>query len=1332
MKTKILLVAVLLGLFTGVYAGAEEDDFTFSPVEGGVELDKYRGSAKNVVIPAADSVGRPVVRIGNYAFTGTSSISSVTIPDSVTSIGTGAFHQQYDLVDVNLGENMTVIEAVAFEKCHKLETIVFPKSLVTIGDRAFDRCPKLTRLDFPASLESIGELAFESCTSLSEVTFDFDSRLETVGDFAFSWCKSLERISLPITVTELGIGAFTACTALEDAYIFNTQISAIRAGTFLGCASLKEVAIPDTVTFIDDQAFADCLELKEIRWGQGIEVIGSYSFSACMSLARLEIPDSVTLIGEFAFAACGRLEQVFIGRGVEFIGNKAFINCTWLEEAIFLGNAPLAEDFGDEVFESAAADFSIYYFFINTGFTTPTWEGYPCTYRWYGANEYRLIVENGSGSGRYLDFETVTIAADPPPEGQYFDYWQVGGGNEIYVRDIYSETTTVTIKQTLEVTAIYSAAPQVIPTEAPYTISGVVSGNNVEGIEMQLYWQQLSGGSVATTSYTQTDASGHYEFKNVFQYVYGYTGIYYPHVHSDNSNDVVEDAQKIDLGTSHVSSYDFTSAVEDPEISTPPDHTCGTEYEYGWRTNGESLTLLKAPCGVANAVIPETAEFPAGSENFYPVVRIYKDAFSSCQSLTSVTIPEGVTAIDGSAFSDCRNLVSVTLPGTLEKIASSTFGRCYKLASVSIPEGVESIDSQVFWECESLVLVSLPGSLTSIGSSAFWGCISLASVSIPENVTEIKSSAFRGCTSLASVSIPAGVTLIDSGTFYQCTSLVTVTIPDGVTEITTDAFRWCSSLETLSIPDSVEMIGPRAFANCTGLTTVELGTGVGYLRDSCFRDCFALEDVVIKADIGIIEGLNSAYGFNASQIFSGTALKTVTLGAGTTVIPDSAFRDCRLLESVTISDGATEIGDYAFEDCTSLSLIDIPDSVETIGTWAFSGCSSLTSLDFPGSLTSIGASAFSRCSSLMSVDFPESLTSIGTYAFYSCSKLTSVVIPAGVTELSNSVFGYAYSLQKAEFMGNAPTTLGYGFFNGAADGFTVFCQNGSTGFTFPLWRDYPCVMLGEMFHLTVENGSGSGDYIYGTETPVVADVPVGQVLEYWTGDVDYLSDPLSADAVFTMPAQDCTITASLLSAFNVGGTVTNPEGVEIMLTITGKKSATLYLVDGAYVFDDIPDGVYLVEAYRPGYEIEPASIEVTVSGADVSGVDFAISILPGTAYEAWKSEFFTEDDLTNLLVSGASADPDHDGQDNLSEYISGMNPTNPASYFAITNHYPSSSFVLEWTSVTGRWYDVWWSASLTNAFLPLGDFIEHPQNSYTDTLHNAESKGFYKVKVQLK
>ena len=143
--------------------------------------------------------------------------------------------------------------------------------------------------------------------------------------------------------------------------------------------------------------------------------------------------------------------------------------------------------------------------------------------------------------------------------------------------------------------------------------------------------------------------------------------------------------------------------------------TDGLQYSY----NNENLTAtVSRYTGTATElVIP--AEVTHEGET-YKVTVIGAEAFRGNSTLTRVTIPEGVTTIEGYAFFVCTSLTKVT-----------------------IPEGVTHIGNRAFWSCTSLTSVSLPASVTHIGNRAFWGCTSLTSVSLPASLTECGEAFYR-------------------------------------------------------------------------------------------------------------------------------------------------------------------------------------------------------------------------------------------------------------------------------------------------------------------------------------------------------------------------------------------------------------------------------------------------------------------------------------------------------------------------------------------------------------------------------------------------------------
>ena len=267
----------------------------------------------------------------------------------------------------------------------------------------------------------------------------------------------------------------------------------------------------------------------------------------------------------------------------------------------------------------------------------------------------------------------------------------------------------------------------------------------------------------------------------------------------------------------------------------------------------------------------------------YTVTSIGKDAFSTCGSLTSVTIPNSVTFIGDNAFSCSRleninvdsenvnyssidgilynkeatNLIrcpkaktSATIPNSVTTISEKAFSGC-DLTSVTIPNSVISIGDNAFQRCSNLTSVTIPNSVTSIGAGAFYYCGSLTSVTIPNTVTSIGKEAFYHCESLISVTIPNSVTSIGDNAFQECSSLTSVTIPNSVTSIGDNAFQECSSLTSVTIPNSVTSIGASAFYGCSSLTSVTIPNSVTSIGYNAFYYCVSLKAIYMQCEVPI-------------------------------------------------------------------------------------------------------------------------------------------------------------------------------------------------------------------------------------------------------------------------------------------------------------------------------------------------------------------------------------------------------------------------------------------------------------------------------------------------
>ena len=164
-------------------------------------------------------------------------------------------------------------------------------------------------------------------------------------------------------------------------------------------------------------------------------------------------------------------------------------------------------------------------------------------------------------------------------------------------------------------------------------------------------------------------------------------------------------------------------------------------------------------------------------------------AFSWCESLTSIEIPDSVSKIGTNPFMGCDNLREIYISPDSEYLAvidGILYNKqdkglvCYPCAkqdlSFVIPSGIEVIGDYAFFVCSSLTSIEIPDTVTKIGDSAFSWCESLTSIEIPDTVTSIGDWAFSWCESLTSIEIPDTVTSIGEGAFSGCDNL-TLTVP---------------------------------------------------------------------------------------------------------------------------------------------------------------------------------------------------------------------------------------------------------------------------------------------------------------------------------------------------------------------------------------------------------------------------------------------------------------------------------------------------------------------------------------------------------------------------
>ena len=265
----------------------------------------------DIVIPSTYEE-LPVTSIGFGAFYGCSSLTSVTIPDSVTSIDDYAFNSCSLLTNIVIPNSVTHIGFQTFYSCSSLGSIVIPDSITSIGASAFYNCPSLQFNEYDNAYylgnESNPHLVLINAKNTNITSCKINSGTRMIYSSAFSRCSSLTEIEFPNSLKSIGDSAF------------------------YNCSSLKSIVIPDSILNIDNQAFSGCMSLTNIIFGENCQLmsIGDWAFYNCSSLANILIPDSVTNIGGHAFGGCSLFTSVVIPASVSKIGEGPFENCSSL------------------------------------------------------------------------------------------------------------------------------------------------------------------------------------------------------------------------------------------------------------------------------------------------------------------------------------------------------------------------------------------------------------------------------------------------------------------------------------------------------------------------------------------------------------------------------------------------------------------------------------------------------------------------------------------------------------------------------------------------------------------------------------------------------------------------------------------------------------------------------------------------------------------------------------------------------------------------------------------------------------------------------------------
>ena len=251
-----------------------------------------------------------VTEIGSYAFSGNTTVASITVPSGVTVIGGHAFESCKALASITVPSGVTVIGSYAFSDCAALKSVSLPNTISTIRSWAFAHSG-LESLDIPDGVQSIGEFAFTLCHKLVSLTLP--GSINHVDLKVFAQCDSLKSVIMLPGFSAIGAEMFSECSALESVVIPDS-VTTITNDAFYHCTNLKSISIPGSVTKIEYSAFAGCTKLETVNLSEGLEVLGQDVFNSCHELKSIFMPASVTSIDLYVFRQTPT--QIY------FLGNK--------------------------------------------------------------------------------------------------------------------------------------------------------------------------------------------------------------------------------------------------------------------------------------------------------------------------------------------------------------------------------------------------------------------------------------------------------------------------------------------------------------------------------------------------------------------------------------------------------------------------------------------------------------------------------------------------------------------------------------------------------------------------------------------------------------------------------------------------------------------------------------------------------------------------------------------------------------------------------------------------------------------------------------------------
>lgn len=1096
------------------------------------------GAFKGATFNGTVTLSSTLVEIGTGAFSTAkfNGQNSLEIPSSVTIIGDSAFEYVTTLTSFVFNEGLNKIGNKAFYDVRNVTTITLPDSVQEIDSYAFATMDNLTTFNFGTGLTKIPSRMFYDDLALT--TFTIPEGIVEIGSYAFSSVKNGGDLVIPDSVVTIDEYAFYYYASNKSSGVnitFGKNLTTIGTRAF-SYASIKEIRLGDSVTLIGDNAFSYAKKLTFANLGSGSQDIYTGAFYECTALVNVVFSNNLKSIGASAFQFCSALQSVDLPMSSSYtIGTKAFANCGGFTSLEIPSNVT---SLGANAFQST----SLSYVWVHSGIGTISASSY--------ANS---PFNNTSLTAIYTN--VTSSSAKPSGWGTYWRYKSSSAATTNYnktIADYYTASHSgFTFTGTIGAIALDkyngSASTVLIPSfvntigtfafEAKTNLQKVVIPDGVTTLDGFTF---MGCTSLTTVILPQSlTYLGYYAFERCSSL----TEISLP----SNLQHIGQRA----FGSTRINTLYIPASVTTMGEAGGEQAICGNSYSVDDYIGNQVQHIIVDPANTVfdsrdncNAII-ETATnrlIQATVNTIIPnsVVSIGQMAYYGID-VDSVEIPDSVVTIEKEAFFDSHVLsVSMSKVQTIGYQAFHSSG----LTSIDLGDSLTTIDSNAFSHNVNLTSLVLPDSLSTMGSYAFYYCTSLSSVYISKGLTTIEERAFA-YSNLSSLHIPANIRTIGEEAFYSCDNLVTVNMENGLTTIGASAFKNCDNLVTVNVASTLTTIGSQAFYSCKKLANFVMPMGVTSIASKAFYDCDALTHMWVPSGAtvaGASAGDSPFYGcVSTLKIYTNASSKRSSWGSYWNYYNSSSacstyysktyanyFSAKYTAFSTTVTGNLLILSSYTGSD----SVVTIPHGITYISCSAFYNKSGVVRIIVPSSVTGIAGGAFNSLSALQALEIKEGLTQFSTDVFGgTMSALTNIYLPNTITTFYTGIGGNGTLVNKVNINLNADhpylrTDAGGNFLiEKTTNKLLLLLNRPATTVTIP----------SEIVEI------GDCAFAFAKLTSVV--IPKN-VTEIGRSAFSYVSTLTSI--TFEEGSKLKVIGESAFSAINFNGTVTLPEGLEII------------------------------------------------------------------------------------------------------------------------------------------------------------------------------------------